>query len=98
MGVAARAMQWQGVCPVCGRAFELRGANHVYCTKSCEKKAYYRGTNNEMTSAALSTRVPRTLNCAKCGKEVTVRDPCDQRTRFCSERCERLYWKKPHRR
>ena len=34
--------------------------------------------------------------CPVCGKPVAVTDPNDRRSRFCSGRCERLYWK--HRR
>ena len=34
--------------------------------------------------------------CPVCGKPVAVTDPNDRRSRFCSGRCERLYWR--HRR
>lgn len=86
-----------GTCPMCGAKFELRSADHVFCSKACWNKARYRKCRWRMISAVLAERVPRKFACARCGKEVTVSKPNDKRTRFCSERCEKLYWKKPHR-
>lgn len=37
-----------------------------------------------------------TFNCAKCGRTVVTEEGSgDKRTRFCSESCERAYWRHP---
>lgn len=37
------------------------------------------------------------LRCMHCDEMVNVMDPKDNRYRFCSPRCERLYWKHPEK-
>lgn len=34
-----RARNGEAVCPVCGRRFERRSRNHVYCSKACRLHA-----------------------------------------------------------
>ena len=35
----------------------------------------------------------RIFTCKHCGEEVRVTEENDMRTKFCSQRCENLYWK-----
>lgn len=95
---AAKGLPLSGKCPVCGARFEIENAVHVFCSEECWHEAERKGAGHRMMAAALAKRVPRRFTCARCGKEVFVSEPYDRRTRFCSERCEKLYWKKPHRR
>lgn len=39
--------------------------------------------------------VIRSFDCKWCGEEVIVTDPTDKRTVFCSDYCNRKYWKHP---
>ena len=39
----------------------------------------------------------RSFVCRKCGKRIQVLDAKDRRCRFCSKRCEKLYWKYPEK-
>lgn len=41
--------------------------------------------------------VIREFHCRKCGKLVEVRDHKDFRMKFCSQKCEKGYWKHPHK-
>ena len=37
--------------------------------------------------------VRQEFTCLRCGKHVRVTDGRDCRTKFCSQHCEKLYWK-----
>lgn len=41
--------------------------------------------------------VPREFRCRACGALVTVDEPSDRRTAFCSALCGRRYWRHPER-
>lgn len=74
-------------CRCCGEEFAPRTVTQVYCSKRCREAGCRRG---------LTRFVPLTFACAKCGKTV-VTEPSrrDKRSRFCSARCEKKYWRHP---
>lgn len=88
-------MKREAVCPVCGKRFLADRCTQRYCAEKCRKKAHRKETGEERAGPE-GTPVLRSFLCARCGKPVAVTDPKDRRSKFCSGRCERLYWK--HRR
>ena len=75
-------------CLNCGEWFAEQGGNQKYCSAACGEK--YRRKH------PVKTRYPSiTFTCAKCGKEVVTDGIRDKRTRFCSQTCERRYWRHP---
>ena len=88
-------MKREAVCPVCGKRFLADRCTQRYCAEKCRKKAHRKKTGEDRAGPE-GTPVLRSFLCARCGKPVAVTDPKDRRSKFCSGRCERLYWK--HRR
>lgn len=88
------------ICPVCGTTFETRGNYHIYCSAHCRKvhhkKVYYDKTRQQPTVEP-GKRILRSFNCNKCHKLVLITSEKDRRTKFCSPRCEKLYWKHPRK-
>lgn len=75
------------ICPECGNSFLALSINHKYCCKSCGDR--YR-RKHKIISPSL------TFDSAKCGKTVVTEEGTrDMRTRFCSETCEKKYWRHP---
>lgn len=88
------------ICPVCGESFETRGNYHLYCSAHCRKihhKQVYYDKKRQQPQAKPGEKILRVFLCCKCHKMVTVTNPKDRRTKFCSPRCEKLYWKHPHK-
>lgn len=82
------------VCAVCGRHFLAGRRSQRFCSEACRRLGYRRGLirhDEDETHPAL-----RMFYCEHCGCLVRVTEPGDRRKKFCSVRCERLYWK--HRR
>lgn len=78
-------------CAACGRAFIQQRSSQRYCSEACRRLGYRIGLCNhedKETDTAI-----RTFTCARYGKTVNVTDLKDRRQRFCSARCEKLYWK-----
>ena len=77
-------------CLNCGEEFVQLSVNQKYCCKECGKK--FRRTHKV---ALLYPSI--TFSCSQCGKTVVTEDGSgDMRTRFCSESCEKKFWKHPH--
>ena len=75
------------ICPECGESFLPLSVNQKYCSTKCGDK--YR-RKHKIVSLSI------TFNCAKCGKAVVTEEGTkDMRTRFCSETCEKKYWRHP---
>ena len=85
-------MKRETVCPVCGKRFLADRCTQRYCSALCRKKAHRKETGEDRAGPE-GAPVLRSFLCARCGKLVVVTDPSDKRSRFCSGRCERLYWK-----
>lgn len=88
-------MKREAVCPVCGKRFLADRYTQRYCSARCRKNAHHQETGEDRAGPP-GGKIIRRFACAHCGKPVTVTDPNDKRSKFCSGRCERLYWK--HRR
>lgn len=74
-------------CRICGRPYERKTVTQRYCSRRCRQKACDRG---------LTQRESIVFQCAKCGKTVvTESERRDMRTRFCSQVCEKKYWRHP---
>ncbi len=86
------AMKRRTQCLVCGAVFIAERISQKYCSALCRRYAHRYGLNDH---AAVSEGEPvlRAFHCVKCGQLIRITDSCDKRTKFCSARCERLYWK-----
>ncbi len=82
------------VCAVCGRHFLAGRRSQRFCSEACRRLGYRRGLTRH--DDAGEGQAIRTFYCEHCGQLVRVTSLDDRRTKFCSVRCERLYWK--HRR
>lgn len=75
-------------CPNCNEEFSPRAVNQIYCSTRCGDQ--YRRKHGA------HKRISITFNCSNCGRTVvTEPENGDKRTRFCSESCEKKYWKHP---
>lgn len=70
------------ICPNCQCEYETSDS---FCSDECY---------HEWRSKQGLKRPPNRFYCAKCGKFV---DDSGMKTRFCSARCERLYYKHPRK-
>ena len=75
-------------CPNCNNEFSPLSVNQLYCSARCGE--IYRRKH------PTATRFPSiSFNCSFCGKAVVTDGKMDKRTRFCSEKCEKKYWRHP---
>lgn len=75
-------------CLHCGKSFTPGTVIQKYCSASCGNK--YRRVHT------ISEAWPSiTFNCAHCGRTVVTEAGKDRRTRFCSQSCEKKYWRHP---
>ena len=82
-------------CAVCGKPFTPCRQSQKYCSAACRRYANHHGTGQTVHREDTGGTVIRSFTCVHCGREVRVTDPKDGRTKFCSLRCERYYWKHP---
>ncbi len=80
-------------CPVCGTEFTPRRPKQKYCCYECQRYANRHGANDIRPLPSPFAPVIREFQCLKCGTVVRVTDPSDGRMKFCSQHCEKLYWK-----
>ena len=80
-------------CPVCGKTFVPRRPVQKYCSSGCRRYANRHGANDVREEMPVTAPVIREFNCLKCGKTVRVTNPADGRMKFCSQHCEKLFWK-----
>ena len=85
-------MKRKAFCPVCGKAFTAARRTQQYCSAYCRYYAYRHKTPPSSFPDGKGA-VLRTFQCLRCGTVVHVTRPSDKRMKFCSSRCERLYWK-----
>jgi hypothetical protein len=75
-------------CLNCNEEFTPLSVTQMYCCRKCGDT--YRRTHD---IKALHPSI--TFSCSCCGKTVVTEEGKDMRTRFCSETCEKKYWKHP---
>ncbi len=80
-------------CAVCGKEFTPTRSTQRYCGYTCRRYANHHGINDNRVEGPLYAPVIREFTCLRCGKHVRVTDGRDCRTKFCSQHCEKLYWK-----
>ena len=70
-------------CPICGNSFMATKVNHVYDTRKCFKKAFYRKTK----AKALENPFPK-FDCHQCGLSMTLEfDPVKENFRWLDFQC-----------
>lgn len=82
-------------CAVCGKEFIPTRSTQRYCSSTCRRYAIHHGINDNRVEESTYVLAIREFTCLRCGKRVRVTDPRDCRTKFCSQHCEKLYWKHP---
>lgn len=88
------------ICPVCNRVFETVSSRQIYCSVHCRKvhhREVYYDRKRPVPKYTLGEEVLRSFYCSKCKKLVLVTSEKDKRRKFCSPRCEKLYWKHPRK-
>lgn len=76
-------------CLNCNEEFIPLSVNQLYCCTKCGVK--YRKSHD---TSYLYPSIE--FNCTMCGKKVVTEEGLkDKRTRFCSNECEKKYWKHP---
>lgn len=75
-------------CPECKKEFTSLSINQKYCCSTCGYK--YRKKYPELVHFPVIS-----FYCAYCGKSVVTDGKNDKRTRFCSQVCEKKYWRHP---
>lgn len=80
-------------CVVCGKSFEQKRITQRFCSAKCRRYANRHDELFKHEEEAEGAPVLWSFSCVKCGKLVRVTSPNDRRTKFCSRRCEKLYWK-----
>lgn len=83
-------------CQWCGKEFRKVKSWQSYCSDSCRIQAN-RHSKRKEEEVPFGALILRSFVCMYCSKMVNVTDPRDNRYRFCSSRCERLYWKHPEK-
>ena len=84
-------------CMVCGKEFEQTRPWQKYCSSTCKRYANRHPEEMKAQETADKEPVIREFHCRKCGTLVQVRDHKDFRMRFCSQKCEKSYWKHTHK-
>lgn len=84
-------------CAVCGTLFTVRRVTQKYCSPACRRRA--NRTDGIVARDAWESegKEIRHFACIRCGTVVRVTSTDDHRTKFCSRRCEKLYWKHSHK-
>ena len=71
-------MTHEKTCVVCGKAFESRRKDAIYCSNECRQKDYF--------AKHYHPRQPIDKTCAICGAHFTSKWP---RANYCSDACRR---------
>ncbi len=69
------------VCPVCGKEFEARRKDQIYCSDKCKDTRNYQ-----------QRKIPKHFDpipCKQCGKMFT---PKSSRNKFCSKKCNNHFF------
>lgn len=84
------------ICNECGCEFTKKTIRQRFCSPKCHRKYYHRQENRHTGVHRLpkpGEPILREFQCKNCGCLVQVVDRRDQRKKFCSQECEKYYWK-----
>lgn len=87
------------ICPICYQIFESKRVHHIYCSVHCRKvhhKRVYYDKKRPVPQYNNGDTVLLEFKCKRCNKLVCIVNEWDRRKKFCSPRCEKLYWKHSH--
>ena len=79
-------------CPICGKEFEPSCGFQKYCSYQCMHTAHNMHARGKFD---YPPREPFEFDCGHCGKHVVTAPFNDKRSRFCSKKCEKRYWRHP---
>ena len=80
-------------CKNCGDEFTPRSPWQVFCTRSCMREFYHRRGNHHEDMVDDAQPILRKFDCRTCGKHIGIIDQKDKRTVFCSQQCEKKWWR-----
>lgn len=75
-------------CLECNAEFAQLAVNQLYCSVRC-------GDSYRKKHPAETHFPSVSFCCSYCGKAVVTDGKKDKRTRFCSQTCEKKYWRHP---
>lgn len=87
------------ICPNCGRRFSVtKGMSHnrKFCSPLCTAD-FYHHHGKKHREYIPGDEILREFNCRECGRRVRIVEKRDQRTVFCSQQCEKKYWREKMR-
>lgn len=79
-------------CKNCGKPFRTKTSRQCFCCADCREE-FYKKKGNRHEEPAPGVPIIREFVCKNCGYHVRVADAADHRTVFCSQQCEKDYWK-----
>ena len=83
-------------CPECGNSFVTEIPYKIFCCKEHSDRYYHNhGKEHDFNS---TSPIIRSFECRECKKIVYVTDTTDKRYVYCSQKCEKEYWRKKTRR
>ena len=78
-------------CENCGKVFQPTKRGQRFCSGKCNREWYHwHGKEHPEDD---TKPIIREFECRTCGKDVKVVDYNDQRTVYCSQQCEKKYWR-----
>lgn len=80
------------ICDECGKKFLQVTPDQHFCSRACHV-AFYRYKGKHHDEAAPGEEVLHSFECRTCGKQVNVVDKTDRRTVFCTQACEKKWWR-----
>lgn len=72
-------------CKNCGKEFNKRHKNHLFCSQECKFQYHYYVEPNY-----------KTLTCDNCGKEFQTKQTRFGKNNFCCHKCSVEFWSKEH--
>lgn len=78
-------------CENCGKVFQPRQRGQRFCGGKCRQEWYHWHSKEHTEDDAKP--ILREFECRTCGRKVRVIDCKDKRTVYCSQQCEKKYWR-----
>ena len=85
------AMETRKTCVNCGAVIKNERASR-FCCRKCWRE-YWRNHGKVHREPLPGEPIIREFRCRECGRHVAVVEKRDQRSVFCSQTCEKRYWR-----